>query len=176
MGNFWCCENYPIYHAVTNVYSNLLALSIFPVQDFGNQINAQEVSCTCRTQCHSKKCYLCQASKAFCTERCHLQHTCVNIPMPLTAPTNVIVSTEETTSGVSAESSTWVKCCRVSLTTKHGKMLQSKVEWLDNTIITVAQSLLHKQFPHIGVLQMSTLGAWFAMEPQAEEYLCKSFV
>ena len=156
---------------MTNVYSILHALSIFPVQDFGNQVNAEEVSCTCRTRCHSKKRCPCKAAKAFCTERCHLQHTCVNIPMPLTAATEVTVSTEETTSGVSSESSEWVKCCGVSLTTKHRKMLQSKVEWLDDTIITAAQYLLHKQFPHVGGFQMPTLGARFAMEPQAEEFV-----
>ena len=75
------------------------------------------------------------------------------------------------TSSLASISNEWVKCCGVSLTTEDRKILQSQVEWLDDTIIAAAQSLLHMQFPYIGGFQVPTLGAGFAMEPQTGEFV-----
>ena len=134
----------------------------------GNEFKKDEVSCTCRTRCHSQKRCPCKAAKVSCTERCHPQRTCVNVPMAQAAATDLTTDTEEF---MSTGPNQWTQCNGVPLTAEHKTILQSKEKWLDDTIITAAQSLLHKQFPYIEGFQKPFLGTQLAMEPQAGEFV-----
>ena len=132
-----------------------------------------EICCTCRSRCHSKKGCPCRAANVLCTERCHIQHSCTNIQIPEDAAT--IDLTQYDDQKISTQSrkgpSKWICCGEVTLTNEHMKTLQSEREWIDDDLIHAGQTLLQNQHPYMGGLQKPALSAQFAMEPNAGEFI-----
>ena len=65
----------------------------------------------------------------------------------------------------------WVKVGCFTLTSNHHQILKSTNEWLDDSIITVTQSILKQQFPHVNGLQPTILGESLSMEPQPNGFV-----
>lgn len=60
-------------------------------------------------------------------------------------------------------------CVKLSLL--HKSVLDSKDQWLDDSIITATQNLLKRRFPLIGGVQATILGENLSMESQSGEYV-----
>ena len=160
-----------MYMYTTCIYKHLFYPCIYTVHNVTNTSDTpqtKKLSCNCRTRCHSSKNCPCKAAKTSCTALCHPQRTCVNIPVPQTCAGIVEVDAEETEA---RSTNMWTNCGTVSLTTKHKEILESKHDWLDDSLIRAAQCLLQEQYPYIGGFQNPVLAEKLAMEPQAGEFV-----
>ena len=130
----------------------------------------EEIQCSCRSRCHSKKGCPCRAANMLCTEHCHAQHSCTNIQIPEDAATIDLTQYDDQKISTK-EPSKWIHCGEVTLTNEHMKTLQSERECIDDALIHGAQTLLQNQHPYMGGLQKPALGAQLAMEPEAGEFV-----
>ena len=64
----------------------------------------------------------------------------------------------------------WLEVVGIHLTAEHLQML-NLVAWVDDLIISAAQSLLKIQNPHIGSLKFPLLANTMALEPQGGEFI-----
>lgn len=127
-----------------------------------------EVSCNCRTRCHSRKKCPCKAKKRSCSVLCHPERSCTNLPtFPNELVTPVTLNDTEELPDVEG----WTQFGSVELTSHHKRTLKSKHQWLDDSIITASQSILKQQFPEVNGLQPPILGESFSMEPQPNGFV-----
>ena len=127
------------------------------------------IYCTCRTRCHSNKNCRCKAASLLCNRLCHPKHTCVNIPCQSDDTPIVVAATHDFDNEHIPTDQ--FPLAKYGLRAEHKTMLHSQDIWLDDAVITATQTLLQKQFPHIGGFQASVLGERLAMNPQPGEFV-----
>ena len=130
----------------------------------------QQIHCMCRTRCHSRKNCPCKAAQICCSQLCHPKHTCTNTTQDPVAE-SVTINVSDVSEKSPPQDTKWVQFGFITLTTSHKKILQSKGQWLDDSIMTAAQNLLKEQFPQVGGLQPPILGDTLSMEPTRGEFI-----
>ena len=100
--------------------------------------------CTCHSRCTAKKSCTCKKTGRVCSKQCHPGHGCTNVITPHVDSLEVDNSVLE-----EERSNKWIEVA--GLYHEHKSILESS-SWLDDIIVTTAQSILKRQYPYIGSL------------------------
>lgn len=103
-----------------------------------------------------------------CLPQCHAGHSCSNLHTLCSGPVIDLTSMED--KRIALPYKQWVKCGNVELSEYHRHVIGSGA-WLNDLIISAAQNMLHREYPHIGGFQNPILAEKLAMVPEAGEFI-----
>lgn len=72
---------------------------------------------------------------------------------------------------LSTKETKWTQYGSFALTTRHRQILESRQQWLDDSIVSAVQNILKQQFPLVEGLQTTVLGESLGMNPQPGEFV-----